>query len=99
VESKQVMWRLSVLQAEDLKLLMSRLEHWAHRLFPKMSFDDFIERLEKLGSKKEIMASLIAVFTVYFSLLTAPGWMALQCRCIQSVNQRVLFACFMSVSK
>jgi len=43
-------------QAEDLKLLMSRLEHWAHRLFPKLSFDDFIERLEKLGSKKEIMA-------------------------------------------
>jgi len=36
---------------------MSRLEHWAHRLFPKLSFDDFIERLEKLGSKKEIMAS------------------------------------------
>jgi len=45
------------LQAEDLKLLMSGLEHWAHRLFPKMSFDDFIERLERLGSKKELMAS------------------------------------------
>ena len=52
------------LKAEDLKLLMSRLEHWAHRLFPKLSFDDFIERLERLGSKKEIMASLISVFTV-----------------------------------
>jgi len=70
-----VMWKLCVLQAEDLKLLMSRLEHWAHRLFPKMSFDDFIERLEKLGSKKEIMASLISVFPVCFSLLTAPGWL------------------------
>ena len=32
--------------------MMSTLEHWAHRLFPKASFDDFIERLEKLGSKK-----------------------------------------------
>lgn len=52
------------MQAEDLKLLMSRLEHWAHRLFLKMSFDDFIERLEKLGSKKEIMASLMYVFHV-----------------------------------
>jgi len=41
-------------EAHDLKLLMSRLEHWAHRLFPKLSFDDFIERLERLGSKKEI---------------------------------------------
>ena len=33
---------------------MSRLEHWAHRLFPKLTFDDFVERLEKLGVKKEI---------------------------------------------
>lgn len=41
-------------EAEDLKLLMRTAEHWSHRLFPKMSFDDFIERLERLGAKKEI---------------------------------------------
>ena len=30
-----------------------------------MSFDDFIERLEKLGSKKEIMASSMCVFQYF----------------------------------
>lgn len=30
------------------------MEHWAHRLFPKMPFDEVIERVEKLGSKKEV---------------------------------------------
>jgi Replication Fork Protection Component Swi3 len=38
--------------------MMSKLEHWAHRLFPKLSFDDFVERLEKLGGKKEIQVIL-----------------------------------------
>ena len=42
------------LKVDDLKVLMGQLEHWAHRLFPKMPFDAFIERLEKLGGKKEI---------------------------------------------
>ncbi len=34
--------------------MMGKLEHWAHRLFPKMPFDEFIERLEKLGQKKAV---------------------------------------------
>ena len=37
--------------------MMSTFEHWAHRLFPKASFDDFIERLEKLGSKKAVQVN------------------------------------------
>jgi len=65
IDGKQLKPKCGIcFQAEDLKLLMSKLEHWAHRLFPKMSFDDFIERLERLGSKKEIMACLMSVFTV-----------------------------------
>lgn len=38
----------------DLDRVMKRLEHWAHRLFPKLHFDDFLERTEKLGSKKDL---------------------------------------------
>lgn len=45
---------LLLFQAADLYLLMTRLEHWSHRLFPKMTFDECIQRLEKLGAKREV---------------------------------------------
>ncbi|KOC68406.1 Protein TIPIN like protein [Habropoda laboriosa] len=38
----------------DLDRIMKRLEHWGHRLFPKLDFDDFLEKLEKLGNKKDL---------------------------------------------
>lgn len=41
-------------QVEDLRLLMQKMENWAHRLYPKLQFEDFIDKLEKLGSKKEV---------------------------------------------
>lgn len=41
-------------EAEDLIRIMSRLEHWSHRLFPKFQFDDFLEKVEKLGTKKVV---------------------------------------------
>lgn len=41
-------------QAEDLKTLIRHMEHWAHRLFPKLQFEDFIDRVEYLGNKKEV---------------------------------------------
>ncbi|XP_013801904.2 TIMELESS-interacting protein isoform X2 [Apteryx mantelli] len=45
-------------EAEDLKTLMRHMEHWAHRLFPKLQFDDFIDRVESLGNKKEVQTCL-----------------------------------------
>ncbi|KAM4744526.1 TIMELESS-interacting protein [Anableps anableps] len=45
-------------EAEDLRLLMQKMENWAHRLYPKLQFEDFIERVEKLGSKKEVQTCL-----------------------------------------
>ncbi|XP_011299947.1 TIMELESS-interacting protein [Fopius arisanus] len=42
----------------DLDRVMKRLEHWAHRLFPKYQFDDFLERVEALGPKREIQTHL-----------------------------------------
>ncbi|XP_071670060.1 TIMELESS-interacting protein isoform X2 [Patagioenas fasciata] len=41
-------------EAEDLKTLIRHMEHWAHRLFPKLQFEDFVDRVESLGSKKEV---------------------------------------------
>lgn len=45
-------------QAQDLATLMRQMEHWGHRLFPKMPFDEVIERVEKLGSKKEVQTCI-----------------------------------------
>lgn len=41
-------------EEEDLDTLMVHLEHWAHRLYPKMMFDDCLDKIEKLGHKKEV---------------------------------------------
>jgi TIMELESS-interacting protein len=42
----------------DLDMIVSKYEYWAHRLFPQMKFIDVIERLEKLGDKREIKSML-----------------------------------------
>ncbi|XP_075392120.1 TIMELESS-interacting protein [Tenrec ecaudatus] len=45
-------------EAEDLKKLIRHMEHWAHRLFPKLKFEDFVDRVEYLGNKKEVQTCL-----------------------------------------
>ncbi|NXJ78383.1 TIPIN protein, partial [Trogon melanurus] len=45
-------------EAEDLRTLIRHMEHWAHRLFPKLQFEDFIDRVESLGNKKEVQTCL-----------------------------------------
>ncbi|KAF4520750.1 hypothetical protein B566_EDAN007379 [Ephemera danica] len=45
-------------ELEDLDLVLGRLQHWAHRLFPSYTFDDCLEKLEKLGSKKTVNVQL-----------------------------------------
>nr|XP_041574350.1 TIMELESS-interacting protein isoform X2 [Taeniopygia guttata] len=45
-------------EAEDLKTLIQHMEHWAHRLFPQLRFEDFIDRVESLGNKKEVQTCL-----------------------------------------
>lgn len=45
-------------EAEDLKLLLKKMENWAHRLYPKLQFEDFIEKVESLGGKKEVQTCL-----------------------------------------
>uniref|UniRef100_G3TYT5 TIMELESS-interacting protein n=1 Tax=Loxodonta africana TaxID=9785 RepID=G3TYT5_LOXAF len=46
-------------EAEDLKKLIRHMEHWAHRLFPKLQFEDFIDRVEQLGNKKEVQQTCL----------------------------------------
>ena len=48
-------------EKEDLHSVMKSLEHWAHRLFPKMSFDDCIDKIEDLGSKKNVMVHVTKI--------------------------------------
>ncbi|XP_060569246.1 probable serine/threonine-protein kinase kinX [Ruditapes philippinarum] len=45
-------------ESHDLAVLMKKMEHWAHRLFPKMPFDEVVERVERLGSKKEVQTCI-----------------------------------------
>ncbi|XP_029000137.1 TIMELESS-interacting protein [Betta splendens] len=45
-------------EAENLRLLMQKMENWAHRLYPKLQFEGFIDKVEKLGQKKEVQTCL-----------------------------------------
>ncbi|KAI1301427.1 TIMELESS-interacting protein [Halotydeus destructor] len=45
-------------EKEDLDKIMFTIEHWAHRLFPQYTFDDFLEKTEKLGTTREISTYL-----------------------------------------
>ena len=40
---------------------MSTFEHWAHRLYPKLAFDDCLEKIESLGHKREIQVKFLEV--------------------------------------
>ncbi|XP_059089914.1 TIMELESS-interacting protein-like [Tigriopus californicus] len=43
---------------EDLNLVLKKLEHWAHRLYPKLPFDDVSDRLTVLGKKMAVKTYL-----------------------------------------
>lgn len=45
-------------ERDDLNAVMKRLEHWAHRLYPNYTFDDFVAQVEKLGRKKELQTHM-----------------------------------------
>ncbi len=36
-------------------------QNWAHRLYPKMQFEEFIDKLESLGGKKEVQVRCLAL--------------------------------------
>lgn len=45
-------------ECQDLDNVMKRMEHWAHRLYPKYNFADFLSVTEKLGKKKEMQTHM-----------------------------------------
>lgn len=45
-------------ESEDLNAVINRLEQWTHRLFPRYTFDDSIDKLENLGKKNEVKVLL-----------------------------------------
>jgi len=48
-------------EVEDLNKMMAKMEHWAHRLFPKLPFDQLIERVERLGQKKPVQVNYFVI--------------------------------------
>lgn len=45
-------------EAEDINSIMSRMQHWAHRAFPKMKFDDSLTIIEGLAKKRIIQTHM-----------------------------------------
>lgn len=43
---------------EDLEVAMKKMEHWAHRLYPKLPFDDVMARVSQLGKKKAVQTNI-----------------------------------------
>lgn len=39
-------------EKSDLEIILSKMEHWAHRFFPKLPFDDCVDSVAKLGNTK-----------------------------------------------
>ncbi|XP_014245584.1 TIMELESS-interacting protein [Cimex lectularius] len=45
-------------ELDDLTNVLTRLQHWAHRLYPNFSFEDCIDKIEELGSKKPVFRAM-----------------------------------------
>lgn len=48
-------------EKDDLNLIMSVYERWAHRLMPSLQFDDFIEKTENLTRKAKMKTFLTKI--------------------------------------
>lgn len=45
-------------ETEDLDNVLKRMEHWAHRLYPKFNFKDFLATTEQVGKKKQLQTHM-----------------------------------------
>ena len=43
---------------EDLDIVVNRMKHWAHRLYPKLPFDDVTKQITHVGKKMQIQTNL-----------------------------------------
>lgn len=51
---KNIKFRGKGNEKDDLDTILKTLEHWQYRLYPSLNFDDFLEKVEKLGHKQII---------------------------------------------
>jgi len=42
----------------NMNHMLSKMENWAHNLYPKAKFEDFLESIEKLGKKRIIRKAM-----------------------------------------
>ena len=55
---------------DDLDVIMTKLEHWAHRLYPKLPFDNVVDVVaNRLGKKKAVQTH---VKKIRLGMVTAP---------------------------
>ncbi len=54
---KEVKLRGKGHEKADLDLVLAKMEHWAHRLFPQLPFDNFLETVERVGHKKPVQVT------------------------------------------
>ena len=45
-------------EAEDINAIMNRMQHWAHRAFPQMKFDDALTIIEGLTKKRIVQTHM-----------------------------------------
>jgi hypothetical protein len=50
-------------EIENLRRTLALLERWSHRLFPKYTFKDFLDKCETLGKKRPVKTHLRKVRT------------------------------------
>ena len=52
-------------QASDLRYLMQQYEHWANSMYPKLTFKDVTDRIERLATKKEFKVHVFVYVVAY----------------------------------
>lgn len=55
---QDIKYRGKGFEKEDLDNVLKRMEHWAHRLYPKYNFKDFLATTEQLGKKKQLQTHM-----------------------------------------
>lgn len=55
---KDIRYRGKGHEADDLDNVLKRMEHWAHRLYPKFNFTDILATTERLGKKKQVQTHM-----------------------------------------
>lgn len=54
----ECIFRLEGKEYEDLDIVINKMKHWAHRLYPKLPFDDVTKQIGNLGKKMQIQTNL-----------------------------------------